>query len=96
MQVTCQRATDKNNFVHTLFYSISNDLLTSCTLEVTSKSLQFDVTKSLQLPIKVGATKDILQSQSDWPGRRVSSSPAIFLLIIWLLLGDRFAHKTSF
>ena len=59
-------------------------------------SLQFDVKLCLQLPIKVAATKDILQSQSDWPGRGVSPSPAIFLLIIWLLLGDKLAHKTSF
>ena len=60
------------------------------------KSLQYDVKTSLQLPIKVAVRKDIVQSQSDWPGRRVAISPAIFLLIIWLLLSDRVAHKTSF
>ena len=94
MQVTCQRATDKNYFVHTLFYSISNDVNSS--LHDVKKSLQYDVKKCLQLPIKVAVTKDMLQSQSDWPGRRGSAFPAIFLLIIWLLLGDRLAHKTSF
>ena len=60
------------------------------------KSLKYDVKKGLQLPIKVAVTKDIFQSQRDWPGRRGSAFPAIFLLIIWLLLGDRLAHKTSF
>ena len=68
MHVTCQRATDKIYFVHTLFYNISNDFFDVM-------YTPSDVKKSLQLPIKEAVKKDILHSQSDWPGRRVSPFP---------------------